>query len=392
MFTKNKKISSAALLFVAAIAVIGYLLTHRLASLTFGFSTNELRIASLPIGWHGILASPLFLVFKLFESVSFYFFGQQNILAARLPSVLLGLIAVTAFGLVLRAWHNSRIAILGCLLFATSAWTLHVSRYVGYESSYLVVLPILLLSQVALRRYKKRWLTYAVLVVWSLLLFTPGMIWFVAVAAFWQRNDLVQAWQESTLWWQKVLFILFNISSLPLLIWSFVKHNNLVVSWLGAPSSFDSLQQLGHRLAAVPLHLFVRGPGIPDLWLGRLPLLDIFTLSMTIIGIVFYAGKWRNSRSQLLAAYGVIGTILIGLGGPVSLSLLVPILYLFAAAGMGWLLHDWLKYFPNNPIARGLAIGVVSFAVATSCTYNIYSYYVAWPHNAATITEYSAGK
>lgn len=392
MLNKYKKISSAAVFCIAALIVISYLLTHHLASLTFGFSTNELRTASLPIGWHGILASPLFLPFKILESFSFYFYGQENILAARLPSVLLGVTAITAFGLVLRAWHNSRIAILGCILFATSAWTLHVSRYVGFESSYLAVLPILLLSQVALRRFKRIWVTYAVILVWSLLLFTPGMLFFVAVAAIWQRRELVEAWQKSSQWWQKAVLIALSISSLPLLIWSFVKDNSLIINWLGAPNSFDSFQQLGHRLAAVPLHLFVHGPGIPDLWLGRLPLLDIFTLSMTIIGIVFYAGKWRNSRSQLLAAYAVIGTILIGLGGPVTLSLLVPILYLFAAAGMGWLLHDWLKHFPNNPIARGVAIGVVSVAVAISCAYNTYSYYVAWPHNAATISEYSAGK
>ena len=80
----------------------------------------------------------------------------------------------------------------------------------------------------------------------------------------------------------------------------------------------------------------------------------------------------------------MIGTILIGLGGPVGLSMLVPVLFLLAAAGLHSLLQSWLRVFPTNPIARNLGVSLVILAVAVSCTYNLRSYFVAWPHNATT--------
>lgn len=392
MFNSNKKISSVVFLFVALLAYSIFLLTYRIADLTAGLSINELATAAVPIGWHGIVSSSLFLPYKILLSVGFYFFGQDSVFATRLAGVFLGLVTIIGLGVVLRAWHNARIAVLGCLLFASSAWTLHISRHVGFESSYLVALPVLLLTQVALRRLKNTWVNYIVLFVWATLLYIPGMVWFIAIAALWQKTELVQLWQSSTLWWRRSLVVLVSVSSLPLLIISYVKDNHLLLRWLGAPERFDSFQELGHRLLAVPVHLFIHGPGIPDLWLGRLPILDVFTLSMTIIGIVFYGEKWRNNRSRLLASYLCTGTLLIGLGGSVTVSILVPILYLFAAAGMGWLLHDWLKHFPNNPIARGVAVAVISFAVVLSCAYNIYSYFVAWPHNPASIAVHTAKK
>jgi hypothetical protein len=79
-----------------------------------------------------------------------------------------------------------------------------------------------------------------------------------------------------------------------------------------------------------------------------------------------------------------------GLGGAAYLSLVVPLLYIFAATGIAYLLHEWLRVFPLNPVARKLGIGLVVVAVAVSCSYNLRAYYVAWPHNAATQTAFRA--
>jgi len=114
------------------------------------------------------------------------------------------------------------------------------------------------------------------------------------------------------------------------------------------------------------------------------PILDAFTLLAAALGIYFYAKHSKAWRSRTIVMMFAIGVILVALGGPVGLSLLVPLLYVTAAAGLAYILHDWLKVFPNNPLARGLGISLVALLVGLSCIYNLRAYYVAWPHNPDT--------
>jgi hypothetical protein len=84
----------------------------------------------------------------------------------------------------------------------------------------------------------------------------------------------------------------------------------------------------------------------------------------------------------------LIGFVLVGISGPVPLSLLVPLLYMGIATGLAYLLHEWLKIFPNNPLARGVGLGLIIVAVAISCTYNYRAYFIAWPNADATKTTF----
>jgi hypothetical protein len=64
--------------------------------------------------------------------------------------------------------------------------------------------------------------------------------------------------------------------------------------------------------------------------------------------------------------------------------LLIPLLYVFVATGIAYLLKEWLKVFPRNPVARNFGIGLLVIAIVTSVVYNVRAYYVAWPHAATT--------
>jgi hypothetical protein len=85
-----------------------------------------------------------------------------------------------------------------------------------------------------------------------------------------------------------------------------------------------------------------------------------------------------------LGLFALAGLLLVGLGGPVGLSLLVPLLYVWAAAGIAYLTREWLQVFPNNPLARSLGLGLIVLAVGLGCIYNLRAYFVAWPHNQTT--------
>jgi hypothetical protein len=170
---------------------------------------------------------------------------------------------------------------------------------------------------------------------------------------------------------------------LPLLITSLLRPHQLIL-WLGAPQHFAAPLTLLKQLAGVFVHLFVRGPQYPDIWLGRVPIMDIFVLVMCVVGIYFYAIHHAAFRSRLLLSYFTVGVLLVALHGPVSINLLVPLLYIVAATGIAYLLREWLIVFPLNPFARGLGIALISLAVLMSCVYNLRAYYVAWPHNSVT--------
>lgn len=366
---------------VLPLAGMGLLLLYKLGSLTGGLSAGEFKAASAPVGWHGIYHQPLDLPLKLARSVVFALFPNHGQTLTRLPDALFGGLAMVSFACLIRLWHSGRTAVLATLLFATGAWTLHASRLASFDVLYLWATPTLLLVHLLVQKYGKLpvvW--YGSLIIWGMMLYVPGLIWLVALTVFLQRESLIGSWKHFDSWRQRLPYLLAGLIWLPLLIIGLSRPGNLV-AWLGLPPGLAGPARLLKQFAGVPVHLFVRGPQYPELWLARTPVLDIFALAACVIGIYFYATHRQAARSRLLGLFMIIGVLLVGLGGSVGLSLLVPLLYVAAAAGVAYLLHEWFSVFPNNPFARGLGLGLVCLIVGLSCVYNLRAYFVAWPHN-----------
>lgn len=367
-----------------ATLVVAWLLLYRLGSLTGGLSHGEVVASAAPVGWHGIYNAPLGLPLKIVRSVVFFLFSDHGQTLSRLPNVVFGGLSILSFAVLIRLWHGARVAALATALFAVGAWTLHVSRLASSDVMYLWAMPTLLVSHFLLRKYYKRSLVWlGSMIVWGLLLYIPGMIWLVAADVLLQRRFIVGGWREVEIWWKRCLYVLAGLIWLPLLVLDLTRSGEFA-RWLGLPAHFDSARLVLKHFVAVPVHLFIRGPEYPDLWLGRSPVLDIFALALCILGIYFYASRWKSPRSRYLLLMAVLGFVLIGIGGAVPLSLLVPLLYVAAATGLAYLLHEWFKTFPSNPLARGLGLGLVVFAVALSCVYNYRAYFIAWSHNSTT--------
>jgi hypothetical protein len=369
---------------VLVLVGLGWLLLYKLGSLTGGLSAGEFRTATAPVGWHGIYRQPLYLPLELARSVVFWLSPGHGQTLTRLPNAFFGGLAILSFAWLIRLWHSRRTAVLASLLFATSAWVLHVSRLASFDVMYLWATPTLLLIHSLFQKYAKNPLVwYGSLLVLGFMLYIPGLVWLVALEIFLDRGKFLDAWKRFGLWWQRVLYIVVGLAWLPLLVIGLRRPGNFL-SWLGLPSRLVGPSHLLKQFVGVPVHLFIRGPQYPTLWLARSPILDIFTLAGCLIGIYFYAAHWRAARSRLLGLFSVIGVVLVGLGGPVGLSLLVPLLYVGVATGIAYLLHEWLQVFPNNPLARGLGLSLVIVVVGLSCVYNLRAYFIAWPHNQAT--------
>jgi hypothetical protein len=369
----------------SAIIILVVVYCFRLGTLVGGLSRSELKVAQTPLGWYGIWHQPLYLPLEIVRSVIFKLDSNRGGFIVRLPNVIFGLLAVACLGSLLYVWHGVRSAILGTLLFAVSSWSLHASRLASTDVLYLIALPVLLLSNALLQKnYAKKSVVYLVIMIWGILLYTPGLVWFVLPNAFLQRKELSLSWRRLDSFWQRLLWLLSGLIWWPLLVIDFLRRASNLRLWLGAPASYGHPTHLLKEFLAVFAHLFIRGPEYPQIWLSRSPVLDIFTLTTCLIGIYFYALHYKAKRARILGYCLVVGAILIALGGPVPLSLLVPLLFLFATAGIAYLLHEWLSVFPVNPLARNIGITIVIVAVLVSCLYNIRAYFTVWPHNSAT--------
>ncbi len=370
---------------VVVAIVLGLLLLFKLGSLTHGLSAIEIKTATTPVGWHGIYNSPLYLPIKILRSIVFYLFPRHGQMLTRLPNALLGAVTILSFGWLCWLWHGRRSALLVSVLFACNAWVLHVSRFASNDVMYLWAGTSLLLVYALLHRLLSRWYVwYGALLVLGLLMSVPGMIWFVLALIWLCRVQLKEGWRLYSAFWQRLVGLFVLLGCLLLLVPNAFRPGQLLM-WLGIPSHFESILLTLKQIVAVGVHLLIRGPEYPWLWLGKAPILDAFMLVMALLGIYFYARHWKSPRSQLLIILFVIGAILIGLGGPVSLSLLVPAMFALAAMGLTYMLHKWLRMFPSNPIARRIGVGLIGIAVLASCIYNLRAYFVAWAY--APITQ-----
>ncbi|MGZ6004557.1 MAG: hypothetical protein ACXWLH_00210 [Candidatus Saccharimonadales bacterium] len=374
-------------IFLAVVALMTLLL-YRLGSLTGGLSAGEIKAATDPVGWHGLWHHPQYLPIEAVRSLVFFIFPDHGQTLTRMPNVLFGALAVISFSALVWLWHGMRTAILSTLLFATAAWTLHVSRLASFDVLYFWAAPTLLISQALLHRYSdSAWVWYGHLLVLGLLLYIPGMIWLVVLQLVLQAGILAEEWEEADSR-RRTMTILISIIWLPFLLVDLLRSGHFI-QWLGLPAHWVAPMTILKDFGGVFVHLFVRGPQYPDIWLGRAPVLDIFTLVMSILGIYFYAKHWKAWRSRTIGLMFAIGVLLVGIHGPVTISFLVPFMYVTAAAGIAYVVHEWLKVFPLNPLARGLGISLIAVLVATSCIYNLRAYFVAWPHNQVTKDTFS---
>jgi hypothetical protein len=369
---------------LVGILAVCFIMLFRLGSITGHLSPEETTRQLFASSWHHLVNDPLYLPQSFVQWLILTIIPHHGLTVTRAASPVFGVLSLIAFAYVLRRWYGVRSAVYGTILFGLSSWLLHVSRYAGPQVLYLWALPTLLALTIAWERHKVGATHYLLIAVLATLLYVPGVIWLLLVVLALQPQLFAISWRKLSNPFGRIGgLILFLVLVAPL-AYALISHPALSRNWLGLPSHFASLNVLAHNaLHSVSFFVF-RGPADATVWLPRLPILDFFTMVLAVIGVIFYAQHWQAPRTRMLAILFIVGAVLFALGGPVTISLLVPMVYLFVAAGLGYLLHEWLQVFPRNPLARGLGFALIGIAVALSCLYNVRSYFVAWPHNAQT--------
>jgi len=368
---------------------VGLLLVYRLGSLVGGLSPQEASQQAFSSSWHNIVHNPLNAPLTVLQWIALTLSPHHGQTITRLPSSVFGILTLLAFAYILRHWYGLRTAVAGTVLFMCSSWFLHVSRLATPDILYLWAIPTLLAAQLLWQRHASRYGSFWAAAVAGLLLYIPGIVWPFLVVLLLQPQLIISGWRRLERWWLRTALALFCLLLLLPLAYAMWCTPTLFQSWLGLPHAFESGIHIVKRLIDSITFFVYRGPLMPMLWLDKVPILDIFAVVMLLLGGIFYGRHYRLLRTRLLLGLFLVGSILFALGGPVVFSLLVPLGYFVVAAGVGYLLHEWLHVFPRNPLARSIGFGLLSAAIILSCAYNLRAYFVAWPHSRPTISTFS---
>jgi hypothetical protein len=358
-----------------------FLLWFGLGDMLPVLSQHEAAQAAASSSVRKIMDNPLGLPHKVLQ------FGMQQLLdgpaAVRSASALVGLFTIGCFYYVLRNWYTRRVALLGTLIFSTSSWFLHMAR-LGTDSSVYLLLFGAVASALWLQR--SRGSTPAVLASGAMvisLLYIPGMIWFVVPLLLWQFSRISEALEGQHASVLTILSLLILIALSPI-AWAIYQQPDLIKTYFGLPQALPEPLIVAKNLVHVPLQLFIRGPNTPEISLGRLPLLNLFTSVMFAIGAYVYVRNHRLDRVGFVLFVFIFGSLLASLGGPVSLAIMLPFVYLVAVGGIASMLQQWFTVFPLNPVARTAGTILMTSVVLLAAYHNFSHYFIAWPNTPAT--------
>lgn len=353
----------------------GLLLYKLLTLVPFGQreQAQEIGVASLSQIKNEVLFAPMKgLQFGIIK------FGDNDAWL-RFASVAAGLVAAYFLYLMLRKWYTPRVSLLTTLMFVSSSWFLHSSRLASQDVMYLSVVPGLILTCLWFLSKKNDLKLPLATILLGLLLYVPGAAILLLSALVLFRKYLVKTIPKLPLKFKLLGSAAFLVTLAPL-FYSFAFRQRQIIEWLGfnEHQSFDA-SSVAANLVEIPKQLFVSGPSDAAIWLVGTPVLDIFSVIMLGLGIYAFRAGYYPARERLVFSLLAVTIVIIWLGNVATISLLLPLLYVFIANGIAYMLQSWFTVFPRNPLARSIGIATVTIVVLISCSYHIQRYFVAWP-------------
>lgn len=385
------------LLLSLALCTIAALLFYKLGSLLGGMSFSELliqkQVAGSTISADSLIRDPLFLPYYLALYLAQFlpFSGPTTL---RAVSAVFGFAGALGLFSILKRWYTNRIAIMGTALFATSSWFLFTARTVSPDSSYLL-LPLLIAAAVGLRDKQRSKVAFlSILLLGGLLLYVPGVLWFMLFALIIQRKVIRRSFSVIPTWYTVSTLIVGVLLLVPLAVmiaWppSDQDAAQNIVALLGLPSEIPNFSLILNNLTDVIGQIFLLNPNGPASAVGRLPWLDVGTSILFLIGSVKFAMHYKLDRSKLIVLTAGTAMVLLATGGPVGPIILLPLIYLLVSGGLQWVLDMWLEIFPRNPLARSFGVIMVTLLVFSICAYQAGRYFIAWSNVPETRAMYN---
>ena len=362
------------------LAIASLLTLYLIGSTSTAPTVQSAELQVLGSEFSNTLSNPLHLHQQLIQRIA-GLVGIDTLYAVRLGSAVSATIASIALFCILRAWSTVRMALLGTVLFSASSWVLHVARIGLPDANYLLLtLPVLSLIMLSANKYS---LKGSLLLIMSsvMLLYIPGLLWFIVPALLLRRKLLVQTIKNlpPAAIGGILLYVVFGV--LPFII-AVASNPAFILEILAVPRDISTLTQAPQYVLSGLASLFVTRDANPLLGIAHLPYVSIATAMLIFLGMVHNFNERNLDRSKAVFAICIAGILLHGVSlGVVSLSLLTPFLLVFATDGVIYMLRKWLTVFPRNKLAEKTAVILVLVVVASISAYETTKYFIAWPHS-----------
>lgn len=371
------------------VAVIGYFIVFNgITTMTPGYSNHEIAAQSSSSSLRVIWQNPIDALYKLILWVPFKL-GHHSVVLARITAGMIAVASATLFYFVVYSLFSHRIATLTTILFVTSAGFLHAS-HLGTPLILQIFGIVTLLALVPAYRVLKGKLLplYSTVVVLTLLLYIPGLIWFVLVGIGVLNTRIVRTFRSLPTRHQLYMAAIVVLLLTPL-VWAYIRHPGLLLTSLALPATLPSWHDISTRAQSFVWSLFWAGKGPAEIMLVGAPLLNLIEFSLLFIGISMQFKKPRLASNFFILGATLFIILLIIFGGVLSYVTLTPLLYLLMASGLFYLLTQWHKVFPVNSVAHVVGATLVIGLLAVSSLFHVKAFYTAWPRSDATHAAFS---
>jgi hypothetical protein len=352
----KKNYINLAVLSAFVISITG-LLFYKIGNLVIAYGPTENRIAHSNYGFSYVLHHIFNLPIEFIRMLVFHIFPNHVYSITRLPNIILGMICILLFSYIILQWHGKRTAILSAIFFISNSWFLHVSRLASNDIMYGYAVLGIVFANIILKKYKtSQYALWVVSFIYGTIITIPGMIWLLLVNIYFIKDDYLISWQHQTKFYKKVIALLLVFVNIPLIILS-ILYQGGTLAYFGLPEKLGSITLIFKHLIAAPVHLLIRGPEYPELWLGRQPILSILLLISFVLGMYFYINHKDAVRSKMLITLLISSLLLVGLNGTVSLTAPIFITFLIAATGITFYLKNGYQCFQLTLLLEALALG-----------------------------------
>ncbi len=299
--------------------------------------------------------------------------------------------ACIAMFYALRHWHSLQTSIITTAAFATNSVVLAVGRL---GTTLITVMSFFIFSSMLLWQVhskSNKFVPIIVIVALGSLLYTPGGIWFFLILSIVYFNRFKKLFFNVK---RPAIFSGLAISALLItpLILSFVRDSETLNQWLLIPNNL-SLQDIPRAILRVPSGFIYRMPSEPLINVGRLPIFDIASGILFLIGLNAYRRKLKLDRTKVMIGSAIVAIVVGALGElTISIILLLPFAYSVIAAGIEYLLDEWYSVFPRNPYARSFGLLLITSVVLFSIYYQMTRFFVVWPQTPQTRAVYNQSR
>lgn len=348
-------------------------------------STEEISYGISSQSLSDILDNALNAPLKIISLVATSIYPSVYVLRA--TSFSLYILVCISLYYALRHWHTNQASILTTMSFASNAIVLGAARY---GSPIIAVMSFFIFSSLLLWQLHSRSnkaIPMLVIISAGVTMYIPGALWFLLILSivYWDRiKPLFRNVKR-----QAVLLgvLICMIALLPLLL-SLARNPELIRAWLLLPSSLE-FGSIGRNILHVPSGFIYRMPVESTINIQRLPVFDIASGVLFLIGLNAYRQKLRLDRTRIMIGSALVGIILGALGSTTAAILfLLPFAFSVIAAGIEYLLDEWYDVFPKNPFAHSFAIILVTASVLFSMYYQLTRFFVVWPQAPETRSIY----